>query len=93
MLAEMPARWFQDWADVYAIDPWGDERDDLRMQRLAWATFQPHSRKRLSESMFALKFTRPGSGITDAAAYKMKQMQRYGMCAAAWDRRNGQADQ
>ena len=39
---------------LYALDPWGDQRADLRMAQIVWAALQPHSRSRIEASSFRL---------------------------------------
>lgn len=35
MLAEMTSRQYQEWKEFYSVDPWGDQRADLRNAQLA----------------------------------------------------------
>lgn len=59
MLAAMPARQFDDWHALYVSEPWGEERGDLQMARIGWATLRPHVKGKLKESDFLFKFGPP----------------------------------
>jgi hypothetical protein len=37
------AEWIE-WIAYYGLDPWGDQRDDMRMARLVTAVLAPHSK-------------------------------------------------
>ncbi len=81
----MTHREFEDWLTAYAVDPWGEDRADLRMRRQVWAALQPHSKRRLREDRFGFDFTPrepPGP-----EAYRLKSMRAYALLAAAFERR------
>ncbi len=40
--------------EFYSIDPFGDQRADLRMARLVWAMLQPHSKTPVDAQDFML---------------------------------------
>lgn len=50
----MSADEYNGWREFYAIDPWGDQRDDLRAARLICAVLAPHMRQRLSPADYLL---------------------------------------
>jgi hypothetical protein len=76
MMAEMPAREFDDWLAVYENDPWGEERDDRRMARVTWAIFQAAAPKaKLKEAPFMLDYS-PKRPLTPEE-YKRKSMRAY----------------
>ena len=56
LLAELSHAEFEDWLTYYQLEPWGEERADLRMARQVWATLQPHSKKKLDERKFVFDF-------------------------------------
>jgi hypothetical protein len=89
MLAEMTVAEFEDWQTIYGIDPWGEERDDLRMARIVWAALRPHYKRSIRERDFVLKFST--SREADAAQYRQRAHQRYGMIAAAMERQEQRA--
>lgn len=35
---------YQEWLAFYGIDPWGEQRSDLRMAKLMGAVLEPHLR-------------------------------------------------
>ncbi len=88
MLQEMSARQFDDWQALYVREPWGDERGDMRMARLACAMLQPHTKKRLREADFRFRFN---ATAPTPEQYRAKSMQRYQMLASAMTRRNKSA--
>lgn len=38
----------------YALDPWGEQRADMRMAQTVWATLAPHSKARIDANDFRL---------------------------------------
>ena len=38
----------------YGLDPWGDQRADMRMARLAWAMLAPHTKTPVDQNDFLL---------------------------------------
>lgn len=53
----MTARQLADWQVAYRFAPWGEDRADMRMARLAWATLMPHLRKKTPrEDRFLFRF-------------------------------------
>lgn len=40
--ASVSAAELAEWRGLYAIDPWGDQRADMRMARIAEAAIAPH---------------------------------------------------
>lgn len=92
MLETIDAVEYGELLAMLALEPLPDVRADLRAARQTWAALQPHSKRRLQEGDFVLRFGRPAAVNADeraaaAKAYQMKANQRYGMRAAAWDRR------
>lgn len=50
-------RQVSEWKEFYAVEPWGEERADMRMARQVWATLQVASgKKRLDERDYMLTF-------------------------------------
>lgn len=45
ILRELPARLWQEWQAFYGIDPWGEERADLRAGIIASAAISPYCKK------------------------------------------------
>jgi hypothetical protein len=84
MLAELSFREFEDWIAAYDADPWGEERADMRMARLVWATLQPYSKRKLNENKYRFSFS-PKQRPTPAE-YKQKSMRAYTMHANYMDR-------
>jgi len=76
MLAEMPRRWFEDWQTVYEENPWGDEREDMRMARIAWAI------RGGKESDYDFRFGPPPPPPTPDE-YRRKSMRAYAMSGGA----------
>jgi hypothetical protein len=76
MLSEMTHEQFEGWITAYGCDPWGEERADMRMARMCWASIQPHSRKKVSESRFNFSFGPPKTPPTPEE-YKRKSMRAY----------------
>lgn len=37
---------YQHWLAMYELDPWGDQRADMRMAKLIVATLLPHTKER-----------------------------------------------
>jgi len=57
-LAErLTPRQLADWADVYAADPWGEQRADMRMARTVWAIFQSPRKQRINERDYLFTFS------------------------------------
>ncbi|HEV7299259.1 MAG TPA: hypothetical protein VGN72_07835 [Tepidisphaeraceae bacterium] len=59
LLATLTHEQFEDWIAIYPHDPWGEDRDDLRMARMVWATFAAmggKKTKKLKESDFLFSF-------------------------------------
>lgn len=74
-MAVLSHRQLEEWAAYYAVEPFGEDRADLRMARQVWATLQPHSKRQLAESDFVFQF-----GPTDPPTpeeYKAKAMRAY----------------
>ena len=38
----------------YALDPWGEQRADMRMARMVWAVLQPHTKANIDPQDFLL---------------------------------------
>jgi len=49
-------RQISDWTAYYQLEPWGEDRADLRMARQIWAILQPQSKKTLDETDFLFEF-------------------------------------
>ena len=52
--ASLSAAELREWIAFYNIDPWGEQRADLRMARIAWAVLQANSRQPISEDALRL---------------------------------------
>ena len=52
----MPSSVFVEYMAAYQMDPWGEDRADLRMGILAATVAAPHTKQRLSPSDFIPKF-------------------------------------
>lgn len=39
-----------EWAAFYSLDPWGEQRADMRLARLVWATLAPHAKTPIDEN-------------------------------------------
>ena len=50
----MSAVELREWAAFYSIDPWGEQRADLRMARTVWATIQVNSKAAIDPNDFRL---------------------------------------
>ncbi len=88
MLEQITSQEYDKLMSVLAVSPPPDVRADLRAGRQAWATLQPHSKKRLKERDYVLKITAPHAARRpDAAAFRQKSMQVMGMIVAAFDRK------
>jgi hypothetical protein len=37
-----------EWRAFYAVDPWGEQRADMRMSQIMWAALLPHVKSRNS---------------------------------------------
>lgn len=85
MLADMTAAQFEDWWELHLSDPWGDARADYRAARQVWATIQVHTKRRVREKDYLLKFRPHTSTAIDAAQYKRRAMMRYEAHNAAMD--------
>ena len=48
--ATLSAAELREWAAFYSIDPWGEQRADLRMARIAWAVLQVNSKQPIDEA-------------------------------------------
>lgn len=44
----------QEWAAFYSLDPWGDQRADMRMAQTIWAILQPQSKAKVDPNDFLL---------------------------------------
>ena len=53
-MASLSAAEYSEWMAFYGLDPWGEQRDDMRMARLAAATLAPHSRASIDANEFLL---------------------------------------
>jgi hypothetical protein len=40
--------------DFYALDPWGEQRADLRMAQTVWAILQPQTKTKLDPADYRL---------------------------------------
>jgi len=38
---------YQHWLAMYALDPWGEQRDDMRMAKMVVAMLAPHTKDRI----------------------------------------------
>jgi hypothetical protein len=56
LLAKLSHRQFNEWIRYFELEPWGEERADLRMARQVWAQLQPHSKKKLKEHDYMFQF-------------------------------------
>lgn len=45
---------YREWMQFYAIDPWGEQRADMRMAQTMWAVLQPHTKAALDANDFML---------------------------------------
>ncbi len=89
MLDEMGHRQFLDWQRAYRLNPWGEERADMRMARQVWATLQPHvGKKKIRESEFVFDF-RPKQALTPEQ-YKLKALKAYAANGGFHARKNDQ---
>lgn len=50
------AEQFEDWIDYNTVEPWGEDRNELRNARLVWAVLQPHAKRQLKEKTFMFDF-------------------------------------
>ncbi|WP_257556411.1 hypothetical protein [Sphingobium sp. CFD-2] len=48
----MSAREYGDWKAFWELDPQGEQRADIRMSRIMWATLQPHTRSAVDPTEF-----------------------------------------
>lgn len=39
---------------LYSIDPWGEQRADMRVANVMWAALQPHSKSTIDANDFLL---------------------------------------
>ena len=46
LFSQLTHRQFEDWKDVYALDPWGELRADWRAARLNRAIYDSHPRRK-----------------------------------------------
>jgi hypothetical protein len=50
----MSAAEYREWIAFYSIDPWGDQRADMRMARLAKTLLLPHTKSEIDPNDFLL---------------------------------------
>jgi hypothetical protein len=50
----MPVAEYREWLAFYSLDPWGEQRADMRMAKIVWAALQPNSKARLDPNDFRL---------------------------------------
>lgn len=43
-----------EWKAFYEMDPWGEQRADLRMSMMMWASLRPHSKATIDPLGFML---------------------------------------
>jgi hypothetical protein len=69
-------RQFGDWANFYSHEPFGEERADMRMARIVWATLQTNRKQRLNERDYIFRFTNVQKPAT-VAEYQEKARRMY----------------
>jgi hypothetical protein len=77
LLDKLTPQQFQDWLDFYSLEPWGDERADLRMARIVWATLQKGNPKKVNERDYLFRFDHVSTRAASPEEYKRRSM-------AAW---------
>lgn len=45
---------YRQWMAFYALDPWGDQRADMRMAQTVWAILQPQSKSQIDANDYRL---------------------------------------
>lgn len=56
----------------WSIDPWGEQRADMRAARLVWATLAPHSKSAVDENDYLL-FPDEANELPDDVSDQEKQ--------------------
>ena len=70
--ASLSAAELREWIAFYRIDPWGEQRADLRMARIVWAVLQVNSKQPVSEDELRL-FPDEANELPDDVSPKERQ--------------------
>lgn len=69
----MSASEYQHWVQFYGLDPWGEQRADMRMARLVGAVAAPHVKERIDPNDLML-FPDDAHAIPDNVQDHERQM-------------------
>ena len=69
----LSARQLDDWQRYYALEPWGEQRQDLRAAQMCVAALQPWTKKTLKIQDFVLKVTAGSRAPEEMDADRLKR--------------------
>lgn len=80
LLDQISASQFQRWLDVYQVQPFGEDRADLRMGIQTAAMLSPFARRQMKPSDFMPRFTpRKRQNVTDMKAEGLRMLAALGV--------------
>ena len=52
--SRLSAAEYREWLAFYSLDPWGDQRADMRMAQIMWSVIQPQTKTKIDANDYRL---------------------------------------